>query len=155
MKAVVLYESMTGNTKRAAELIGGALEAAGDEVSVRPVTDIDFHELAVADVAYIGTWVDGLVLFGQRPGRAGRLRKLPVLDRKPVAVFCTYAVNAGKALNKTAELLAGKGAVIVGGHQFRRDRLERGVTEFVRDIRERVSSGETPRTAGTASHTPD
>jgi hypothetical protein len=124
-------------------------------VSVRPVTDIDFHELAVADVAFIGTWVDGLVLFGQRPGRAGRLRKLPVLERKPVAVFCTYAVNAGKALNKTAELLAGKGAVIVGGHQFRRGRLERGVTEFVRDIRDRVSSGATARTAQTASHTPD
>ena len=89
---------MTGNTRRAAELIGGALAAQGDEVSVRPVTDIDFHELAIADVAFIGTWVDGLVLFGQRPGRAGRLWKLPVLDRKPVGIFCTYAINAGKAL---------------------------------------------------------
>ena len=82
MKAVVLFESMTGNTRRAAELIGGALAAQGDEVSVRPVTDIDFHELAIADVAFIGTWVDGLVLFGQRPGRAGRLRRLPVLDHR-------------------------------------------------------------------------
>ena len=142
MKAVVLYESMTGNTRRVAELIGGALAAEGDDVSVRPVTDIDYHELAVADVAFIGTWVDGLVLFGQRPGRAARLRKLPVLDRKPVAVFCTYAINAGNALNKTAALLQSKGAVIVGGHQFRRDRLERGVVEFVRDVRERVSSSQ-------------
>lgn len=143
MKAVVLYESMTGNTRRAAELIGGALAAAGDEVTVRPVTDIDYHELAVADVAFIGTWVDGLVLFGQRPGRAARLRKLPVLDRKPVAVFCTYAINAGKALDKTADLLAGKGATIVGRHQFRRDHLERGVAEFVDEVRRSVSSGAT------------
>lgn len=140
MKAVVLYESMTGNTRRAAELIGGALAADGDEVSVRPVTDIDYHELAVADVAFIGTWVDGLVLFGQRPGRAARLRKLPVLDRKPVAVFCTYAINAGKALDKTADLIAGKGATIVGRRQFRRDRLDQGVREFVDDVRRSVSS---------------
>lgn len=146
MKAVVLYESMTGNTKRAAELIGGALAAGGDDVTVRPVTDIDYHELAVADVAFIGTWVDGLVLFGQRPGRAARLRKLPVLDRKPVAVFCTYAVNAGHALDKTADLLAAKGATIVGRRQFRRDRLERGVAEFVDEVREAVSSGARTRT---------
>ena len=143
MKAVVLYESMTGNTRRAAELIGGALAADGDDVSVRPITDIDYHELAIADVAFVGTWVDGLVLFGQRPGRAGRLRKLPVLDRKPVAVFCTYAINAGKALDKTAALLEGKGAVIVGRRQFRRDRLEQGVAEFVDDVRRAVSSSAT------------
>src|SRR3954452_10098337 len=100
MKAVVLYESMTGNTRRAAELIGGALAERGAEVAVRSVLAPGLHELSVADVVLIGTWVDGLVLFGQRPGRAGRLWKLPVLDRKRVAVFCTYAVNPGKALQK-------------------------------------------------------
>jgi menaquinone-dependent protoporphyrinogen IX oxidase len=140
MKAVVLYESMTGNTRRAAELIGGALAAVGDDVAVHAVTDFDFHELAVADVVFVGTWVDGLVLFGQRPGRAGRLRKLPVLDRKPVAVFCTYAINPGHALDKTAEILEAKGALIVGGRQFRRDRLEQGVVEFVDEVRAKVSS---------------
>ena len=141
MKAVVLFESMTGNTRRAAELIGGSAAAAGDDVSVRSVTDIDFHELAMADVVYVGTWVDGLVLFGQRPGRAGRLRKLiPVLDRKPVAVFCTYAINAGGALEKTARLMDDKGAHVVGGRQFRRDRLGEGVDEFVDAIRADVSS---------------
>jgi len=140
MKAVVLYESMTGNTRRAAELIGGSLAAAGDEVAVHSVTDFDFHELAVADVVFVGTWVDGLVLFGQRPGRAGRLRKLPVLDRKMVAVFCTYAINAGNALDKTADILETKGAFIVGRHQFRRDRLDYGVDDFVDDVRAKVSS---------------
>ena len=143
MKAVVLFESMTGNTKRAAELIGGSATAAGDEVSVRNVTDIDFHELATADVVYIGTWVDGLVLFGQRPGRSGRLQKLiPVLDRKPVAVFNTYAINAGKALDKTAALLEAKGALVIARRQFRRDRLDEGIAEFVDEVRANVSSGE-------------
>ena len=140
MKAVVLYESMTGNTKRAAELIGGALAAAGDEVAVRAVTNFDFHELAVADVVFVGTWVDGLVVFGQRPGRAGRLWKLPVLDRKPVAVFCTYAINPGRALDKTAAILEAKGAFIPGRRQFRRDRLEQGIVEFVDEVRAKVSA---------------
>jgi menaquinone-dependent protoporphyrinogen IX oxidase len=139
VKAVVLYESMTGNTRRAAELIGGALASAGDEVAVHAITDFNFHELAVADVVFVGTWVDGLVLFGQRPGRAGRLRKLPVLDRKPVAVFCTYAINAGNALDKTAAILEAKGALIPGRRQFRRDRLEQGVVEFVDEVRAKVT----------------
>ena len=142
MKAVVLYESMTGNTRRAAELIAGSAAAAGDDVSLFSVTGFDFQQLAVADVVYVGTWVDGLVLFGQRPGRAGRLWKLPVLDRKPVGVFCTYAINAGKALDKTAAILEAKGATIVGGRQFRRDRLEAGVDEFVDHVRGRVSSSQ-------------
>jgi menaquinone-dependent protoporphyrinogen IX oxidase len=142
VKAVVLFESMTGNTKRVAELIGGAVAATGDEVVVRNITDFDFHELAVADVVYVGTWVDGLVLFGQRPGRASRLRKLPVLDHKPVAVFCTYAINAGKALDKTAAILDAKGATVVAQRQFRRDRLDQGVAEFVDEVRARVSSAE-------------
>ncbi|HEY2815021.1 MAG TPA: flavodoxin family protein [Acidimicrobiales bacterium] len=140
MKVVVLYESMTGNTRRAAELIGGAAAATGAEVSVRPVTEPDLHELSVADVVFVGTWVDGLVLFGQRPGRATRLWKLPVLDHKPVAVFCTYAINAGKALAKTTAIVEAKGARIVGTHQFRRDRLEQGVAEFVDDVLQSVQT---------------
>jgi hypothetical protein len=131
VKVVVLYESMTGNTRRAAELIGGAVAATGADVSVYPVTNPNLHELSVADLVFVGTWVDGLVLFGQRPGRATRLWKLPVLDHKPVAVFCTYAINAGKALDKTVAILVAKGARVVGSRQFRRDRIEQGVQEFV------------------------
>gem|GEM_PF-46350 len=140
MKVVVLYESMTGNTRRAAELIGGALAARGEDVTVYPVTNPDLHELSIADVVFVGTWVDGLVLFGQRPGRATRLWKLPVLDHKPVAVFCTYAVNAGKALRKTAGILEAKGARIVGTHQFRRDRIEQDVDAFVDAVRANVGA---------------
>ncbi|HEV3227282.1 MAG TPA: flavodoxin family protein [Acidimicrobiales bacterium] len=140
MKAVVLYESMTGNTRRVAELIAASATEAGDDVALHRIVDFDFGELAVADVVYVGTWVDGLVLFGQRPGRAGRLWKLPVLDRKPAAVFCTYAINPGRALDKTAAILEAKGAVIVGGRQFRRDRLDFGVDELVQHVRTKVSS---------------
>ena len=131
MKIVVLFESMTGNTRRAAELIGGAALTRGHEVSVRPITSIDYHELSAADVVFLGTWTDGLVLFAQRPGRAGRLKKLPVIDRKPVALFVTYAVNAGKVLDRFASLAEGLGATVVASHQFKRNDLEDGLGDFV------------------------
>ena len=131
MKIVVLFESMTGNTRRAAELIGGAAATRGHDVSVRPITAIDYHELSAADLVLLGTWTDGLVLFGQRPGRAGRLKKLPVIDRKPVGLFVTYDVKAGKVLDRFATLAEGLGATVVASHQFKRTDLEAGIDEFI------------------------
>ena len=80
MRAVVIYESLTGNTARAARLVADEVAAHGVEVAVYPITDIGLKDLAEADIVFVGTWVDGLVLFGQRPGRAGRIKAMPVID---------------------------------------------------------------------------
>ena len=138
MQVVVLFESLTGNTRRAAELIGGALHEKGATVAVRPIDAFDYHELAVSDLVVIGTWVDGFVVAGHRPGRAGKLRKLPVLDRKKAAVYVTYAIHAGKALAKTEAVVEGLGARVVASAQLRRDRLEDLVPAFVEQILKQV-----------------
>ena len=139
MKAVVLFESLTGNTRRASELIGGALQAKGAAVTVRPIDAFDYHELAVADIVVIGTWVDGFIVAGHRPGRAAKLRRLPVLDRKKVAAFVTYAINPGKALAKTAAVLEGRGAHVVARAQLRRDRIETEIAPFVDAIMQQAA----------------
>jgi flavodoxin len=131
MRAVVIFESFTGNTARAAQLIGDAAVAAGAEVSVFEIGNIGLEELAAADVVFVGTWVDGLVLFGQRPGRVGKLKKMPVIDGKRVAAFMTYAIDAGKALDKLAAVVEERGGTVVARQLFRRDRLETGVDDFV------------------------
>jgi hypothetical protein len=120
MNVVVTYVSRTGGTRRAAEILGGAARALGCDVAVRPFDGLDLHELAVADAVLVGTWVDGVVLFGQRPGDRGRLETIPVLDHKPVGVFMTYAVNPGKALKKFGRYMEGKGARVVAGATFKR-----------------------------------
>jgi menaquinone-dependent protoporphyrinogen IX oxidase len=132
-KVVVLFESLTGNTRRAAEHIGGAAAVAGADVWVRPIDGYDPKELAEADLVFVGTWVDGLILFGQRPGRAGRIKALPALDRKPVAAFCTYAVNPGKTVAKLTGVLEANGAAVIAGHAFKRNRIETEVDDFVAD----------------------
>jgi hypothetical protein len=132
-RAVVIYESLTGNTARAARLIADEVASRGVEVSLYPITDIGLKDLAEADVVFIGTWVDGLVLFGHRPGRAGRIRSMPVIDGKRVAAFMTYAIHAGKALERFVRVLTERGAVVVAAGLLRRDRLERGIDAFVSD----------------------
>jgi flavorubredoxin len=132
-RAVVIYESLTGNTARAARLIGEAVAGEGVDVTIYPITAIGLKDLAAADIVFVGTWVDGLVLFGHRPGRAGRIRSMPVIDGKRVAAFMTYAIHAGKALDKFADVLSERGATVVARTLLRRDRLAAGLDEFVLD----------------------
>jgi hypothetical protein len=130
-RAVVIYESLTGNTARAARLIADEVAARGVDVAVYPITDIGLKDLAEADVVFVGTWVDGFVLFGHRPGRAGRIRHMPVIDGKRVAAFMTYAIHAGKALDRFSRVLSERGAVVVARGLIRRDHLSRGIAELV------------------------
>ncbi len=132
MKAIVLYESLTGKTASAAGLIGARLQAAGVQVTaVSSVTDIDLQALAEAELVIVGTWVDGLFFIGQRPGRQGRLWGLPALAGKRAVVFVTYAIDAGKTLEKLTRIVESRGAEVLGGLTIRRDDLEGGARDFV------------------------
>jgi hypothetical protein len=131
MNAVIIYESLTGNTEKAANLMARELRAARVATSVCRITDIDYQALANADLVIVGTWTDGIFVVGQRPGRGQRLRRLPVLDHKRCVVFCTYALNPGKTLDKMTRILEGRGANVLGGMTIRRNNLEGGAHEFV------------------------
>jgi flavorubredoxin len=131
MKAVVIYESLTGNTRKAAGLIADQLNEAGVATRAVPITGIDYQYLAEADLVIVGTWTDGIVIAGQRPGRAGRLKKLPYMTGKRCAVFCTYAIDQGKVLDKLVAILEDRGAEVIGGMAIRRDKLAAGTQDFV------------------------
>ncbi len=134
MKALVVYESLGGNTKRAAELIGGTATFLGADTTVCPVTDVDLHALSQADLVFMGSWTDGLFFFGQRPGRVGRFKKLPVLEGKAVSVFCTYAVNPGGTVAGLGKVLERKGAVVLGGRAIKRNEIDSAhIGPFVAD----------------------
>ncbi len=139
MNVVVIHQSRTGNTRRAAELIGGASALAGATVAVRPVTNIDYKELAEADLIFVGTWVDGLILFGHRPGDTGKVRQIPKLWDKKVAAFMTHAVNPGNAADKFSALLEGHGATVVAARSLNRRRLEDEAPAFASEVLASVS----------------
>lgn len=135
MQVVVTYESRTGNTERAARLVAGGLESAGADVSLMPITALDFKRLAQADVVIVGSWTDGAFFFGQRPGGGGKIaRLLPDIWDKRAFAFVTYAINPGRSHNKLGDILAAKGARSLGESAFHRDRLVEDVTEFVDQV---------------------
>jgi hypothetical protein len=129
---IVIYESLTGNTRRAGERIASELQASGVATTACPITHVDYAALAAADVVIVGSWTDGVFMFGQRPGRGGRLwMKLPAIDRKRTAVYCTYAINPGKTLEKLGGIATGRGGDVIGGYAIRRNRIEEGAETFV------------------------
>ena len=138
MNAAIIYESLTGNTRKAAHIIARHLTEAGVTASVCPITEIDYQALAVADVVIVGTWTDGIFIVGQRPGRAQRLRRLPVIDHKQCLVYCTYALDPGKTLQKMMGILRERGANVLGGMAIRRTNLEAGSKEFVDRLLEAI-----------------
>jgi hypothetical protein len=131
MEAVVIFESLTGNTAKASYAIAAGLSERGLPTTAFPMTQIDYQALSNADVVILGSWVDGLLLVGQRPGRLGRIRALPALAGKRTIVFLTYAIDPGRALTKMSDAATALGAEVLGGQLIRRDKLAGGVADFV------------------------
>jgi flavodoxin len=130
MEASIIYESMTGTTKRAASLIADNLHRHGVEATVFPVTAYNPAEVARAELVIVGSWTDGFLVVGQRPGRGKRFEALPDLTGKRAAVFCTYAINPGKTLEKLTSLVAAHGAEVIGGMALHRKRVAEGAADF-------------------------
>lgn len=136
MQIAVVYASKTGNTRRAAELIGAAIEERGHDVAVESVDDLDYKVLADADLVVFGTWVSGHFVIGQKPGDARRLAAVPKFTGKQVALFMTYALNPGPALAKFERALTADGANVIGGYAWKRNTLPAGIDHFVDTILE-------------------
>lgn len=141
MKALVIWESLTGTTRRAAHLLAGGLRANGIETAVCPAANVDHGALSAADIVVVGSWTDGMVFIGQKPGRPSRLRNLPVLTGKQAYVYCTYALDAGNAVEKLGWIVKDLGAEVVAGQQVHRFHLERDCNALLEKIVARVPSG--------------
>ena len=128
---MVISESLTGNTRQVANMIASQLAAQGVEAVACPITAVDYQALSDADMVIVGTWTDGVVFFGQRPGRAHRLRAMPSMAGKRAVVFCTYAIDPGRTLDKLRAIVEGRGAEVIGGMAIRRDNLAGGARELV------------------------
>ena len=138
MNVAIIYESLTGNTRKVAQLIAQELSKAGATATAFPITKIDFQALETADLLVVGTWTDGIIIAGQRPGRAHRLRRMPVVDGKRCLVYCTYAVDQGKTLEKLTGIMQGRGANVLGGMAIKRNNLDGGAKEFVARLLEAI-----------------
>ncbi len=64
MKAMVIYESLTGNTRYLGERIAEELAARGVTTTVCSAVEVDLQALSEADLVYVGSWTDGIFVVG-------------------------------------------------------------------------------------------
>lgn len=131
MNAVIIYESLTGTTEKAAYRIASELTALRIDATPMPIKQVDEAALAAADLVVIGTWTDGIFVVGQKPARAKRIAALPSLAGKRAVVYCTYALDPGHTLEKLVAVVEGLGAEVIGGYAILRHNLNADVEEFV------------------------
>jgi flavodoxin len=135
MNVLVLYQSRSGHTRHAAEAIAQAARALNYETVVKSVIEVRKADVENADVLFVGTWVQGLILFGVRPAGAELwVPALPSLEGKPVGVFCTYAFHPRSSLRALGAMLAARGATILGQCAFHRSHPTDGAEPFVQSV---------------------
>jgi len=136
VNVLVAYESRGGRTRRAAEAIGKAVRTEGHDADVRPLSEIDPGELKRAGALFLGSWVQGFILFGVGPARGARewLARVPSLPGIPAGVFCTYAVHPRATLRELRLGLESRGAKVLAEGAFHRRRPEAGAGALVREL---------------------
>ncbi|MEZ5144301.1 MAG: flavodoxin family protein [Acidimicrobiales bacterium] len=142
MDAVIIYESLTGNTEQAARLIATELYRYGVDTRIYNIGAVDAEQVAKADLVLVGTWTDGIVIAGQRPGRKGKISKLlPDLSGKRCVTFCTFAVNPGKTTDKLGAVVEAHGGEVLGGYSMHRKHLSEQAADFVERTMAAVQEG--------------
>ena len=125
MKATLLVESLTGNTWKAAELIADDLRQEGWTINgLNKLRTPDLAAIQEADMVLVGTWVHGLFVVGQTPWALATISNLPAMRGKRAAVFCTFALNPGRSLDKLTGAVGATGADVLGGLALSRSKLD-------------------------------
>lgn len=135
MHVLVLYQSRRGHTRDAAEAVAQATRSLNHDTVVASVIEVRPADIEKADVLFVGTWVQGFILFGVKPAGADLwVPALPSLDGKTVGVFCTYAFSPRGSLRALATMLEARGATVVGQQAFHRRRPRAGTDLFAQRI---------------------
>jgi flavodoxin len=108
-KAVIIYNSKTGITKKYAEEIGAYLKLKELEVIILSIQEFRDEILNNVDYLLLGCWTSGLMLFLQHPDKVWNdfAAKLPNTIKTKTALFTTYKMLTGSMFNKMRRKLNG------------------------------------------------
>jgi flavodoxin len=114
-RAIVVYRSHSGVTRRYGEEIAGFLELKGISTKVVSVGECEMSALANVDYLFLGCWTSGLFFVMQHPDEPwlAFVRDMPKLRSTAeggpkVALFTTYKIATGSQFPKMRAAVAGK-----------------------------------------------
>ena len=139
----MLVESLTGNTWKAAELIGTNLAQEGWTITglVEGRSTRSTRRSRTADIVLVGTWTHGLFVVGQTPWALGDDLQ-PAGDARQAGggVPARSRSTPARASTRLTGAVAATGADVIGGLEIKRNFLDQHTEEFVEspDRRRRV-----------------
>ncbi|MGI5971865.1 MAG: flavodoxin domain-containing protein [Oscillospiraceae bacterium] len=112
MKAIVIYYSQTGNTKKIAQVIARGIEKENKQCDLIRFQDVTYENLVPYDLIGIGTPV-----WGSCPtlNVVDFIEKMPeTFAGKHVFYFCTHGMTPGRAIIRATNPMYKKGLTVLG-----------------------------------------
>lgn len=112
-RAVIVYRSRTGTTRRLAEEIGAFLATRAIEPQVVSVGECDVQALGDVDYLLLGCWTGGLMIARQHPDQPwiDFARAIPALTGPRLGLFTTYKLATGGMFAQMRRHLAGRAPI--------------------------------------------
>ena len=149
MKIAVMYQSLRGGTRRAANAIANSFQSSGATVGTYPVTNIDAQFVLDADLLVIGTWTDGFFGIGAKPAQIGKLNALPDMSQRKASLFVTYEISPTKSLKQFEEWAQEREIDLVHQQGFKvRGPLSKDISGEVADFTQKSMEAIAPTDVG-------
>jgi flavodoxin len=109
-RAVIVYRSRTGTTRRLAQEIGAFLATREILPEVVSVGECDVEALRDVDLLLLGCWTGGLMIAAQHPDKPwiDFVQAMPVLTGPRIGLFTTYKLATGRMFGQMRRHLAGR-----------------------------------------------
>ncbi|HEY4789032.1 MAG TPA: flavodoxin family protein [Bacteroidales bacterium] len=126
MKALVVYYSKNGTTRRFAEAIAYQVRKRVEDIQIKSIEEVTSHDILNSDLLYLGCWTSGRFLFGQKPGKPwiDFVANLPMVEGKKTVLFTTYRLTSGSMFRNMKKLLTPKGYHIIGSMKSRNGKFD-------------------------------
>ncbi len=135
MKALIVYHSKKGTTRKFAEAIAYQVKKRVGDIKIRSIEDVTPQDILDCDILYLGCWTSGLFIFGQKPEKpwVDFVSNLPALEGKKAVLFTTYKFTTGSMFRNMKSLLEPKGYQVIGSMKSRNgnfDYFSNGVLRY-------------------------
>ncbi len=101
-KALVLYHSRTGTTKKMARAIAECCMQKNVDANAMSISNFKLEDMDKVDYLFLGCWTHGLLIFNQHPTVEWMefVADLPDLNDKKVVLFTTYKIATGSMFRR-------------------------------------------------------
>ena len=96
-KAIIIYQSKKGTTRKLSNEIGRFLEIKGINTEVISLEDYDHRDLSVYEYVFLGCWTKGLMVIAQHPDKTWKkfVKSVEIPRNSKICLFTTYKIATG------------------------------------------------------------